>query len=595
MTRQDPRDREKRKATLWLKFRIYLTLVFFLLFFTVITVRIANLMLINREKLYAYAEKQHRFISTYITKRGNIYDRNGVNMAVSIEMDSIYACPYKVLDANNTANILSQILSVEEGKILGLLNLDKNFVWLRRRVSKSMSEILKKKDIDGIGFIKEDKRFYPHRSLGCHFIGFVGTDSQGLSGLEYEMDSFLKSTISHYIAFRDARGKKIFELDIASTPALNNYDLVLTVDVKAQYIAERELLRAILESGATGGSAIVMDPYSGEILAMANYPSYDPNHFLKSPNSDWSNKAVSMNFEPGSTFKIFVASGVIEEGLAKRDDMLTCENGEFKVLGTVFHDHGGNFGTLSVADIIRYSSNIGAIKLGMLLGREKFYQYLDDFGFKSPTGISLPGEEKGIIAPVDSINEVDLAAMSFGQGLSVTPLQLITAVAVIANGGLLIEPHIVKRIVGRDNKVVFETRPKIKKKVLSGETANIIREMMVSVVKDGTGTKAQVDGFDVAGKTGTAQVFDALTGTYSETDFIASFVGFIPAESPRFVILVVIEKPKNTIYGGYAAAPAFRRIAKEMMNLYMIFPDEMFERGEELKARGEETELIPLM
>ncbi len=541
-------------------------------------IRVTKLMLINRDELYSYAEKQHRVISTYTTKRGNIYDVTGKDLAVSLEMDSIYACPYKVTDPAKTAAVLAAILSMDRSEIFRRLSSDKNFVWIKRTVPPRTAKIVEDLKLEGIGFVNEDKRFFPHRTLGCHVIGFVGTDSQGLGGIEYELDQYLKSSVSHFIAVRDAKGNSLFSVDPTEAEALKNYDVILTIDIMAQYIVERELDAAIRDYKADGGCVIAMDPNSGEIIAMASRPDYDPNKFLDYKKESWNDKAISLNFEPGSTFKIFVAAGVLEEGLAKSSDPFNCEGGTYRLNDAVFHDHGGDFAILPFYDIIRYSSNIGAIKLGMLLGKDRLYTYLSAFGFGKPTGIALPGEEEGSIQSPSTVTDVDLASMAFGQGFSVTPIQLIMATASIANGGLLMEPHLVKKIVDEDGKVVSEASPKIERRVIKPETARIVTEMMTGVVDSGTGIHAQIDGYRVAGKTGTAEVFDPATKTYSETDYTASFVGFLPAESPRLLILVVLENPHTSIYGGDVAAPVFKKIAEGLMERFGLFPEKRYYR-----------------
>ncbi|MBN1573797.1 MAG: penicillin-binding protein 2 [Deltaproteobacteria bacterium] len=591
---QKNKDRRKINGEKWLRFRSGVVLVIFLTFFLVIIARITNLMLINGGTLYSYAERQHRVISTFVTRRGNICDVNGQNLAVSVEMESVCAYPGEVKDPEKAADLLSGILPIERKLVLKRLKGEKSFVWVKRRVSPSQAKRIKDLKLDGVGFVKEDKRFYPHRTLASHVVGFAGIDSQGLAGIEYKLDGDLKSTKSHYIAVRDAKGERLFGTDLSETDALRNCDVTLTVDVWAQYIAERELRSAVRGSYAQGGVAIVMNPATGEILAMASFPEFDPNIFERYPKSSWRNRAISMNFEPGSTFKIFLVSSVLEDEIAGVEETLYCEGGGYEVMNTMFHDHGGSFGMLSVSDIVTYSSNIGAIKLGMKLGKKRYFDYLTIFGFGKSTGIMLPGEERGFIPPVSSINEVDLAALSFGHGLSVTPIQLITAAAAIANGGFLMEPHVVKRITRSDGDTVYEANPKIVRRVMGDETAKKVREIMLNVVESGTGGGAKVPGFSVAGKTGTAQIFDSDTGTYSETEFIASFVGFIPSEEPRLAILVVVDRPKTNFYGGSVAAPAFSKIAADTMRYLKIYPEEMLKRGDEIRKR-EKTDLSPLM
>jgi cell division protein FtsI (penicillin-binding protein 3) len=594
MIRSRDKAQKKKKALRWLRFRIGIILFLFVAFFAVISVRLANLMLINRGELYSLAEKQHRVVSTHITKRGDIYDVNGIDLAVSVEMDSLYACPHKITDADETSRVLSNIIGVDRSTIKKKLSSSENFVWIRRHISPTAAGKIKKLKLPGIGFVKEDKRFYPHKRLGCHFLGFVGTDSQGLSGIEYEMDTYLKSTISHYIALRDANGRKLFEVDISDTPALKNYNLTLTIDLWAQHRAEEILEEGIKESRARGGCIIVMDQDSGEVLAMAGYPYFDPNRFSDADESVWKNRSVSMLFEPGSTFKIFLVSAIIEEKLASSTDLFDCEGGSLTVKDKTFHDITGNFDTLSVTDIITYSSNIGAIKLGMRLGEERLTDYMNAFGFGEETGISLPGEERGIIPEPDSLGVVDLAAASFGQGFLVTPIQLITAASAIANGGFLVEPHIIKRISENDGTVIYEAEPEIRRKVLSDDTAATVREMMEKVVREGTGTRAEVFGFDVAGKTGTAQIFNIALGSYSTSDFIASFVGFLPADDPKVTILVLIDRPKTDIHGGTVAASIFSEFATALMQHREIYPEELFKTVEEISHENEGDIVSPL-
>ncbi len=590
------RERKKKEARTWLHFRLRIILVVFLILFAALLIRVAKLMLVNREALYSYAEKQHRVISTYTTKRGNIYDASGMDLAVSLEMDSIYACPYKVTNPRKTAHELARVLSMDEADLGSRLGSDKNFVWIKRTVSPKTAESVKDLKLEGIGFVNEDRRFFPNRNLASHLIGFVGTDSQGLAGIEYELDRYLKSTVSHFIAVRDARGNSLFAVDPTDAEALKRYDVYLTIDTMAQYIVERELSAAIAQYRATGGCVIVMNPYSGEVIAMASRPDYDPNRFLDAEKRCWNNKAITLNFEPGSTFKIFLAASVIEEGLAKKSDRFNCEGGTYRIDDAVFHDHGGDFGVLSFSDIIRYSSNIGAIKLGRLLGPDKLYDYLAAFGFGKPTGISLPGEEAGMVMAKNHVRAVDLASMSFGQGLSVTPLQLITAAAAVANGGLLMEPYLVDRVVDENGEAVLKATPKIKRRVISPETARMVTEMMEGVVDSGTGVYARVSGMDVAGKTGTAEVYDAATRTYSKTDYTASFVGFLPAKSPQLIILVVLEDPHTSIYGGDVAAPAFKRIAGGLMKRIKIDPEERYHFGSEVIEAGRRSRVSdPLM
>jgi cell division protein FtsI (penicillin-binding protein 3) len=584
--RTDTENGSAARLKTWRNMRIGFVLLVFLLLFGVVVVRLFNLMLLNRDKLISLAESQHRVISTYITKRGNIFDTNGIDLAVSVEMDSIYACPYEVTDLEYEATLLADVASIDRSDLVEKLSSDKNFVWIKRRANPSIVSILDDESLDSIGYVKEDKRFYPHGDLAGSVIGFVGTDNRGLAGLEYEMDDYLHSTVSHYIAIKDNYGHKLFEVDPSQAPALKNYDLTLTLDIYIQHIAERELARGVEEANALGGCAIVMNPKTGEVLALAGYPGYNPNRFLDSPQEHWRNRAVSRNFEPGSTFKIFLAAGALEDGVVAVEDVIDCEGGAYTVGSVKFTDHESGFGLLSISDIITHSSNIGAAKLGLLMGSDSYYRYISSFGFDTSTDISLPGEEKGIIADPLVWNDVDLAAASFGPGLSITPLQLITAAAAIANGGELMKPYIVRKIGSGDDSI-FEASPEVVRRVISEETAGFVMDMMERVVEEGTGTEARVEGFRVAGKTGTAQIFDNDTGSYSDTEYNASFVGIIPADDPELVILVVLERPLTSIYGGDVAAPIFSAIAASTMYYLGEYPEFLYARGDALTVIDE--------
>ena len=350
-------------------------------------------------------------------------------------------------------------------------------------------------------------------------------------------------------------------MDLGFEDFLTGNSVVLTIDKTIQYTAEKELAVAVRKSGAKGGTAIVMDPKSGEVLAMANYPQFNPNDLSSTSQAALKNRAIVDTYEPGSTFKVFLLAAALEEGVVKPGDKFNCENGSMELAGKVIHDTHKH-GALTVREIMKFSSNIGSAKIAAKLGKERFYDYITSFGFGSPTGIELNGEGSGILRSMKTWSNLELATLSFGQGVSATPIQLTTAFSAIANGGYLMKPYLVKDILDRDGKVIKSNQPQIVKKVISGDTASKVTEMLRDVVAEGgTGTEAALNGYDVAGKTGTAQKVSGGRG-YRENKHVASFIGFVPAESPELVVLVAIDEPEGIQYGGIVAAPAFRAISE---------------------------------
>jgi len=556
----------RRKSIHRPKARIFV--VFFLLFlcFPALFLRIIQLQLLKKEELSRLASRQHQSVVTYTPKRGTIYDVKGNTLAESIEVDSVYARPEDVENPSRTAKELAHILNLDKGSLTKKLKSRKGFLWVKRQVTPKETSRIKESELRGIYFLKESRRiypqrFYPHSHLAAHLVGFVGIDSKGLEGIEARYDAVLSGDTKRLILEKDAFGREIItEVPIPGKSA-QNYTLSLTIDTNIQYVVEVELKRAVEGKGAKKGMAVVMDPMSGKILAMANYPSFNPNRFWDYPPLTWRNRAITDVFEPGSIFKVFLASAALEEKVVKKHDIFFCQNGSYTISNKTIRDVK-KYGWLSLEHIIKYSSNIGAAKIAQRVGSEKLYHYIREFGFGNKTGIDLPGEAKGIVRPYRTWSNVGLANIAFGQGIAVTSVQLIAAISSIANGGNLLKPYVVDRIVDPKGKVVKQSQPVIIKRVLSKETAEIVTSILKGVVKEGgTGTKAALPHYDVAGKTGTAQKVDGLVGGYYEDRFISSFMGYVPSNQPRLVILVVIDEPQGIPYGGSVAGPVFRNIA----------------------------------
>jgi len=567
-------EREK-----WARVRIIMIGTFFGLLFLSVTCRAFYLQIMQHEELVKKAEKQHQRVVSLTPARGAIMDRNGTPLAVSVDMDSCYAEPRHIQDIQGTATLLAPILGASQQEMVKKLSGNKHFVWLERRLPPEQASRIKNLKLRGIGFIPESKRFYPNREIASNVIGFTGTDPVGLEGVELKYDSVILGNTGYVITERDALGRDIAFKNAMVKKSEPGKNLFLTLDENIQYNVEKELAKAVTTSGAKSGMALVMESDTGRILAMANYPSFNPNAFSRYSPLQLRNHAVSDSFEPGSTFKVFLVAGALEEKLVKPTDVINCENGSYTIADRTIHDTH-SFARLSVADIIKYSSNIGAAKIGMKLGDDRLYQYLRNFGFGERTGIDLPGESPGNLRNKRRWYGVDLATISFGQGVSASAIQLTAAVSAVANGGLLMKPYVVERILDDSGREVQRFEPQVVHRVISEDTARKVARMMEGVTTNGgTGMNAAVEGFRTAGKTGTAQKVDPVTHGYSATKRTASFVGFVPADKPKLTILVVVDEPKTSPYGGVVAAPAFRAIALNALGYLKFTPHSDVAKG----------------
>lgn len=562
-------DREK-----WTRFRIRFIGGIFILLLSVAIARAFYLQIYEQERFAHLAEKQYLKVVQLTPSRGAIYDATNSALAVSIEMDSLYAEPRNMEDIAAAATELAPVLGMSREVIEKKLQGGKGFVWLARRLTPEVAAAVRKLEIDGIGFAKEPKRFYPNAEIGSHVIGFTGLDPEGLEGVERRYDSTLLGNTGYMVTERDALGRDIGTRGVMMKSASTGQNIALTIDKNIQYLAEKELAAAVESSRAKGGIAIVMEPASGRLLAMANYPTFNPNMFGKFPPQALRNRAVTDSFEPGSTMKVFLVAAALEEKVVAPQDAFNCENGVFNIGGRTIHDTH-KYGRLSIGEILKYSSNIGAAKIGSRLGPERLYGYLKAFGFGSRSNIDLPGEVAGYLRNKSQWYGVDLATISFGQGVSVSAIQLAAAMSAIANGGTLMQPYIVEKIMDAKGNVLKNFSPSSRQKVISPETAKIVARMMESVAAEGgTGTAAAVDGYKVAGKTGTAQKADPVTKGYSQDKRTASFAGFVPADNPRLTIVIIVDEPKTSPYGGVVAAPAFSAIAKQSLCYLRVTPNQ---------------------
>lgn len=556
------------------------TIVFALigLWIVLLAARLAQLALFADDRLDRLLTFQGEGAREIALARGVIYDRNLEELAVSIGMDSIYANPrlHRFSDAEleKLAVALEPLDRIGRKKRLRELldsKRDKSFVWVERKASDAVSRRVREAKIDGIGFAREARRFYPNRDLGSRVIGFCGIDNQGLSGIEYYYDELIEPVSSKVRALRDALGRSITDPD-AFDAALSESppDLILNIDARAQYITERALERQVKKSNAKGGVAILLDPKSGAVIALGEEPKFNSNTFERYPASRWNSMSVNSMVEPGSTMKIFLAAAALDSGELAPDDLLYCENGSYEVGGHVFGEAARKkYGYLSLSQTIEKSSNICAIKIAERIGAERYHDYLAAFGFGQRLEIDLPGAGSGLLKPIDRWSGVTMASMSFGQEIGVTPMQLAVGVAAIANGGYLVKPRVAAALA-RDGVIIKRFEPEVMRRVISSSTARKLRSIMRRAVTRGTGQRADARALSVAGKTGTAQKIDPATGLYSETEYLSSFVGFAPSDDPKLVAVVLIDEPTGAAWGGSVAGPVFAEIMSKSFSILKI-------------------------
>ncbi|MGE0041275.1 MAG: penicillin-binding protein [Vicinamibacterales bacterium] len=550
--------------------RLMVAAALFVLWAVGIEARLFFLQVSSHDDLMARAARQQQKTVEAPAKRGEIFDRAGRMLAYSVDADTVYAVPTEIKDPAAAAAALCEAFgdctARERQQLVERFGRDREFVYVRRRVSPAEARRVAALDLAGIGFMKESRRFYPNRELAAHLLGYVGVDNVGLSGIEAAYDKVIRGRAGTLLVQTDARQHAFGRLERTPT---SGGSLELTIDEQLQYIVERELEAGVIENRAASGSAVVMNPQTGEILALANYPTFNPNVYGRASSASRRNRAVQDLYEPGSTFKIVTASAALEERVVQPEELIDATGGSIRLGGwrTVRDTH--DYGVMTFRDVIVKSSNVGAIKVGLRLGAERLGLYINRFGFGQRSSPDFPGENPGIVWDPAKLNDSALGSVSMGYQVGVTPIQMAAAVSTVANGGHLVQPRVVHAVVRDGVRTVIQ--PKVVRDVIKPETAAILTGIMEEVVARGTATLAQVPGFTVAGKTGTAAKL--VNGRYSKSEYNASFVGFVPSRDPRLTIIVVIDSPKaKGYYGGGVAGPVFQRIATASLRQLGIAP-----------------------
>lgn len=592
-----------------------------------IILRAVQVQILEADSLRKIASRQHQHAIELRAQRGDILDQRGESLAVSEKRAQIYAHPEKVVDPAYAAKKLSSVLGKPAPELLKKLSSGDSFVWLTRNASLERAQAVKIMGLAGIGFLPASRRFYPGETLAANLIGFIGLDGKGLEGLEYYYDDVLTGKPARVWQVRDGRGNPIFFSESGSIDSWQPFSqngigrgqsvlsafrhaiglaapggpgaiksdgenvrenfkpvpepslgtdsggdsLKLTILRPLQYLVERELEKGIKSSGSKAGCVVAMEPDTGRVLALASWPTYDPNQFGKYSQKEFRNRCVASAYEPGSTFKVFIVAAALEEGVIRPDDRFFCENGNYDMGGEVISDTRAH-GWLSVEDIIAYSSNIGASKIGESMGKKKMYRNIKAFGFGARTDIDFPGESAGLLRPSKNWSQVAVGTISFGQGIAVTPLQMASALSAVANGGNLMRPYLVQSLIRPDGTEKKLNAPKKVRRVIGQKSVNAITGFMEKAVRPGgTGKNAQVPGYSVAGKTGTSQKPKEKERGYAKGKYVASFMGFLPAKNPRLAMIVVIDEPDpERPWGGAVAAPIFQAIAKNAMILLKV-------------------------
>jgi len=553
-----------------IRLRVIIVGSIFSLFFTAIGAKAVYLQVFRGSWLSQKAADQYEVSCRSYGKRGTIYDTNLKELAISIDVTSIAAHPPKIKNSQATAKLLSKVLNINHKSLARKLGSNKKFVWTKRKVTPKEVEAVRNLKIAGIDFIPEHKRFYPNKTLAAQVLGFTDIDDHGLEGVEFYYDAYLQGATSKYTVLKDALGRGFDAEKIAGLNHSGN-NLILTIDSIIEHITEKTLEETVKRFSAKSGMAIVMAPRTGAILALAHYPFFNPNAINNFSQKIWRNRVITDPFEPGSTMKIFAAAAAIESGSCSPSSIFYCENGAYKIGKHVIHDTHEH-GWLSLQQIIKYSSNIGTVKLSAITGSEPLYKTLRDFGFGAKTEIDCPGETAGSMSHYRQWTKIDTGTISFGHGISVSALQLISATSALANKGVLMKPYIVQAITDQNGRLIKSFGPKKVRRVISKKTAQAITKIMKTVITEGgTGVNAAIEDYPVCGKTGTAQKIGEKGG-YADGGYISSFIGFVPAKRPKAVIFVVIDEPEKQHYGSIVAAPAFKKIARKTLDYMNIRP-----------------------
>lgn len=555
--------------------RLYLLAGFFVLWCCGICFRLVYLQIFRYGSFEQRAQHQQQRTEEVSAPRGIIFDRNGQPLAMSINVDSVFGVPTEMPKPASTISLIARITKQDPRELLAKCEAAKTFCWLARKPDPEISARIRALNLRGVYFQKESKRYYPKGDLAAQVLGYVGMDDKGLSGIERELEDKLHGRPGEMVVSVDARKKWFGSVEKQPDPGEN---IVLTIDDKIQYVAERELATAMQQTHAIAGTVVVENPHTGEILALANQPTFDPNNSREITPEKLKNHAVSDVYEPGSTFKLVTIAAAVDQGVARPDELIDCQKGSIVLFGHRIHDWHP-WGVMPVSDVLAESSDVGAIKIALRMGDDRMYKYIREFGFGQQTGIELPGETRGMTKPLSRWSKISIGAIAMGQEIGISAIQLSQMVSSIANDGVLVSPRLVAGEVQPQNtpqQVAFH--PSGERRVVSTTTAALMRQMMQGVVLHGTGRKATLDGYSAGGKTGTAQKFDTAAHAYSHTKFVASFAGFAPINNPEITVVVIIDTPwAPTIMqreGGWVAAPVFHRIAQQVLE-YMHTPHDL--------------------
>lgn len=549
--------------------RLIAVCFFVFLFSLFVLAKIFSLQILHFRYFRKLASNQHNFTVELSGKRGNILDSKGNILAEDIPAYSIYAVPGKITQKRKTVKVLSSLLGLPEKELMKKFSSDKSFVWVRRDISVALKEKVESMKIPGLGFLRRNKRFYPQERLASQLLGFVDIDGRGVEGAELKFDDFLHSEKGKAALIRDSRGK-ILPLYKEFLPPRNGLNIILTIDANIQYWAEHFLKEAVDSSGAKGGSVVIMDPQTGRIIAICNYPWFDPNRVRDFSPECFRDKAVSDFYEPGSVFKIVTLLSALSEVKGISQKTFFCEKGFYRIPGSVLHDWKA-FGNLTFEEVFENSSNIGVAKIAALTGPNNIYQGIKKTGFGRKTGIDLPGETAGLVKPLSQWSKTSQYIIPIGQEVGVSLLQLLRAFSLVANGGYLVRPHILDSAVDSGGVTVKKFRNQKSGRMFSPQVIAKAKEILYQVVNKGTGRHAKIEGIKIAGKTGTAQKVSPKGG-YSHRAYYASFIGFFPVEDPKYAIGVVVDEPKTYHYGGMIAAPLFKKIAEKIIEYKRLIP-----------------------
>ena len=559
------------------KYRIRVCFIGFSFFFICLFVRAFYLQVIPDAKIKRVRDNQETGTFTLSAPRGTIYDRFGRALAVSIELPSIFVDPSIADLSKKELDKVSSILKISPAVLKQKIkNKDKKFAWLKRKTSPDVAEKIRALSIRSIGVVNEWDRFYPDRESASQIIGVVNSDNEGLEGIEKYYDDFLFSTPTVMRMKKDAKGRVIDVDSELTKQGRQGVDVYLTIDSAIQYLLEREIIGAAVQHRVKQAMGMIFDPYTGEILAASSYPQANPNKLEAGDDIlSMRNLNVLDTFEPGSTLKVFILAGALETGMIKPNDFFNCKQGSLKIGSKVIvNDVDKEW--LDPRGILKYSNNVGMSRIGLKMGKDKILETLEKFGFGSKTGIDFPGEGPGIFQKTGNWHDMRIANLSFGQGLAVTPIQLAEGLAMVINGGNRVQPYLVDHInLGLNETLNFKKQPSIQKPLFSKKTLETVRSWMEAVTeKDGTGFRAKIPGYRVAGKTGTAQIFDQEKKEYSHDEFVASFIGFVPASNPKLGGIIIYRQPKSAQHGGEIAAPVFHRVMEQVLHYLDVPPDE---------------------